>query len=174
MDVLSQDLRVAPRRIQRAPALATAMVLTIGLGLGAAAAIFMTSDAALVEPLPYAEPQRLVHLWEVRAGTAERSPTSYPTLLGLAIACQELQRPRGLRPHQHHRRNGRRGAHAARRTSHRRLLPAPRRPDIGGARFPRRGCDDRRRSGHRERPLCPLRRRRHRAGPNRRHYSSLS
>ena len=81
MDVLSQDLRVALRRIQRAPALATAIVLTIGLGLGAAAAIFMTSDAALVEPLPYAEPQRLVHLWEVRAGTAERSPTSYPTLL---------------------------------------------------------------------------------------------
>ena len=81
MDVLSQDLRVALRRIQRAPALATAIVLTIGLGLGAAAAIFTTSDAALVEPLPYAEPQRLVHLWEVRAGTAERSPTSYPTLL---------------------------------------------------------------------------------------------
>ncbi len=81
MDVLSQDLRVALRRIQRAPALATAIVLTIGLGLGAAAAIFTTSDAALVEPLPYADPERLVHLWEVRAGTAERSPTSYPTLL---------------------------------------------------------------------------------------------
>src|SRR2546430_16103695 len=81
MDVLSQDLRVALRRIQRAPALATAIVLTIGLGLGAAAAIFTTSDAALVEPLPYADPERLVHLWEVRAGPAERSPTSYPTLL---------------------------------------------------------------------------------------------
>ena len=81
MDALSQDLRVALRRLQRAPALATAIVLTIGLGLGAAAAIFTTSDAALVEPLPYADPQRLVHLWEVRAGTAERSPTSYPTLL---------------------------------------------------------------------------------------------
>src|SRR6266576_5477300 len=80
MDALSQDLRVALRRIQRAPALATAIVLTIGLGLGAAAAIFTASDAALVEPLPYAEPERLVHLWEVRAGTEERSPTSYPTL----------------------------------------------------------------------------------------------
>src|SRR2546421_255907 len=81
MDVLSQDLRVALRRIQRAPALATAIVLTIGLGLGAAAAIFTTSDAALVEPLPYADPERLVHLWEARGGTAEQSPTSYPTLL---------------------------------------------------------------------------------------------
>src|SRR6059058_2654867 len=76
-----QDLRYAIRTLAKRPALATAIVLTIGLGLGAAAAIFTTSDAALVEPLPYAEPQRLVHLWEVRAGAAERSPTSYPTLL---------------------------------------------------------------------------------------------
>jgi len=75
------DLHIALRRLRRAPALATAIVLTLGLGLGAAAAIFTASDAALVEPLPYAEPDRLVHLWEVRAGTDERSPTSYPTLL---------------------------------------------------------------------------------------------
>ena len=81
MDVLSQDLRVALRRIQRAPALATAIVLTIGLGLGAAGAIFTASDAALVEPLPYARPERLVHVWELRSGTDERGPTSYPTLL---------------------------------------------------------------------------------------------
>ncbi len=81
MDTLLADLRLATRRIRRAPALATAIVLTLGLGLGAAAAIFTASDAALVEPLPYAEPDRLVHLWEVRAGTDERSPTSYPMLL---------------------------------------------------------------------------------------------
>src|SRR6266404_612579 len=80
MDALPQDLRVALRRMRRAPVLATAIVLTIGLGLGAAAAIFATSKAALVEPLPYADPQRLVHLWELRVGTDERSPTSYPTL----------------------------------------------------------------------------------------------
>src|SRR5439155_237320 len=29
----------------------------------------------------YTEPERLVHIWEVPAGTEERSPTSYPTLL---------------------------------------------------------------------------------------------
>ena len=75
------DLRVAIRRMQRAPALAAGIVLTIGLGLGAAAAIFATSEAALLEPLPYTRPERLVHLWELRAGTEERSPTSYPTLL---------------------------------------------------------------------------------------------
>ncbi len=76
-----QDFRYAVRTLAKRPALATAIVLTLGLGLGAAAAIVTASDAALVEPLPYADPERLVHLWEVRAGTDERSPTSYPTLL---------------------------------------------------------------------------------------------
>jgi putative ABC transport system permease protein len=80
MDTLLQDIRYALRQMRRSPVLATAIVLTNGLGLGAAAAIFATSKAALVEPLPYAEPQRLVHLWELRVGTDERSPTSYPTL----------------------------------------------------------------------------------------------
>jgi putative ABC transport system permease protein len=76
-----QDLRYALRGLTKRPALGTAIVLTLGPGLGVAAAIFTASDAALVEPLPYAEPDRLVHLWEARAGTDERSPTSYPTLL---------------------------------------------------------------------------------------------
>ena len=80
-DALLADLRFAMRRMRRAPALPTAIVLTLGLGLGAAAAIFTASDAALVEPLPYAQPDRLVHLGEARAGSDERSPTSYPTLL---------------------------------------------------------------------------------------------
>src|SRR6266581_3313771 len=81
MDTLLQDVRYALRQMRRSPVLATAIVLTIGLGLGAATAIFTTSNAALVEPLPYAEPGRLVQVSEVRAGTDERSPTSYPTLL---------------------------------------------------------------------------------------------
>src|SRR5437763_11327412 len=75
------DLRYALRSLTKRPALATAIILTLGLGLGAAAAIFTASDAALVEPLPYAQPDRLVHLWEVRAASDERSPTSHPTLL---------------------------------------------------------------------------------------------
>src|SRR5262245_53218955 len=76
-----QDLRYALRQMRRAPLLAMAIALTIGFGLGAAAAILAASKAALIEPLPYTEPSRLVHLWETRSGTDERSPTSYPTLL---------------------------------------------------------------------------------------------
>lgn len=81
MDALVQEFHSALRQMRRAPLLATAIALTMGVGLGAAAAIFATSEAALVEPWPYAAPERLMHLWEVRTGTEERSPTSYPTLL---------------------------------------------------------------------------------------------
>ena len=81
IDTLLQDTRYALRQLQRAPTLAIAIVTTIGLGLGAATAIFTTSNAALVEPLPYAAPDRLVRVWEVRAGTDDQSRTSYPTLL---------------------------------------------------------------------------------------------
>lgn len=76
----AQDLRISLRRMWRAPALATGVILTIGVGLGVATAIFTTSEAALVEPLPYAEPERLVHLWEGRVATDERGPTSFATL----------------------------------------------------------------------------------------------
>ena len=80
-DEVGQDFRVAVRRMQRRPALTAGIILTIALGLGAATAIFRTFEAALIEPLPYAEPDRLVFIEEGRLGTSERGPTSYSTLL---------------------------------------------------------------------------------------------
>jgi hypothetical protein len=77
----AQDVRHAIRHMRRAPATAAAIVLTLALGRGGAAAIVTASGSALVRPLPYDDPERLLHLWELRAGTEERSPTSYPTLL---------------------------------------------------------------------------------------------
>jgi len=78
---IAQDLRFAVRRMRRRPALSIAIVLTIGLGLGAASAVFTTFRAALIDPQPFANSERLTHLWEVRTGTDERNATSYPTLL---------------------------------------------------------------------------------------------
>lgn len=75
------DVRLAVRQMCRAPAITVAIVLTLALGLGGAAAIFTVSGAALMGPLPYENAERLVHLWELREGTEERSPTSYPTLV---------------------------------------------------------------------------------------------
>jgi putative ABC transport system permease protein len=58
-----QDLRIGIRSLLRAPVLTLTIVVTVGLGLGATAAIFSAVSAALLRPLPYAEPENLVRIY---------------------------------------------------------------------------------------------------------------
>ena len=62
-----RHLRQAVRTLRRSPAYTLTAVLTLGLGSGAATAVFTLLQAVVVAPLPYAEPQRLVMLWEQNA-----------------------------------------------------------------------------------------------------------
>ena len=77
----ARDVRGAIRVSTRDATISAAILLTIALGLGAAAAILSVVRPALLEPLPYANGDRLVHIWEQPIGSSERSRTSYPTLL---------------------------------------------------------------------------------------------
>ncbi len=58
-----QDLRIGIRSLLRAPVLTLTIIVTVGLGLGATAAIFSAVSAALLRPLPYAEPENLVRIY---------------------------------------------------------------------------------------------------------------
>lgn len=58
------DLRHAARSLARNPVLSTAMVLTLALAIGANTAIYSAVRAVILRPLPYAEPDRLVSIWE--------------------------------------------------------------------------------------------------------------
>jgi predicted permease len=62
--LLRQDVRFALRSFRRAPGYAAAAVFTVALGIAASTAMFTAVDHVLIRPLPYAEPGRLVHLWE--------------------------------------------------------------------------------------------------------------
>ena len=64
IDVLRQDVRYAIRSLLRQPAFAAVAVITLGLGIGANTAIFSVVNGVLLSPLPYANPDRLVLLWE--------------------------------------------------------------------------------------------------------------
>jgi len=65
---LIQDLRYAVRALGRAPGFTAVAVLSMALGLGANTAIFSVAHALLFEPLPYADADRLVILWNRSPG----------------------------------------------------------------------------------------------------------
>jgi putative ABC transport system permease protein len=63
VDTLLQDLRYAVRTLRKAPTLSVLAVLCLALGIGANAAMFSVVHSTLVQPLPFAEPDRLVDAW---------------------------------------------------------------------------------------------------------------
>jgi putative ABC transport system permease protein len=63
VDELKQDASVSLRSLWRVPTLATTILLTVGLGIGSTTAIFSAVDAALLRPLPYRDPARLVRIY---------------------------------------------------------------------------------------------------------------
>lgn len=63
---LRDDLVLAARLTRRRPAFAAAVVGTLGLGFGAAAAVLSVAYAVWLRPLPFADPEALVRVYEVR------------------------------------------------------------------------------------------------------------
>jgi macrolide transport system ATP-binding/permease protein len=72
-----QDLRFAVRQFRRSPAFACTAIVVLALGIAASVAIFGFVDAALIKPLPYKDPSRLVAVYGTWQGKAGRGGFSY-------------------------------------------------------------------------------------------------
>jgi predicted permease len=59
-----KDLQYAFRSLRRTPGFSTFAVVALSLGIGASTAVFSVVDAVLLRPLPLADPDRLVCVWE--------------------------------------------------------------------------------------------------------------
>ena len=64
MESVLQDLRFAFRQLHKNPVFAITAILVLVLGMAASVAIFAFVDSALLKPLPYENPSRLVAVYE--------------------------------------------------------------------------------------------------------------
>src|SRR5208337_3999503 len=85
-----QDMRYAARQLRRAPGFAFAVVLTLALSVGVATAIFGVFYTVMLQPLPYAHPERIVNIVSyARSGYTQ--PYSWPSYKDVHAQAQSFE-----------------------------------------------------------------------------------
>jgi putative ABC transport system permease protein len=72
LEQLWKDLCQAVRSLRREPSFSSVAVLFLALGIAGNTVIFSALDAVVLRPLPFANSQRLVMIWETRAGQSSQ------------------------------------------------------------------------------------------------------
>src|ERR1700752_4995847 len=80
LESMLQDLRFTLRQLRKNPAFTITATAMVALGIGASVAIFAFVDAALIKPLPYKDPLRLLYVTETTPDIP-RAVLSYPDYL---------------------------------------------------------------------------------------------
>ena len=92
LDELRQDLRYAVRALLSSPAFTLTALFTLTLGIGANAAIFSAIRTVLLEPLPFAAPNRIVRAWHANPSSGvARGTVSEPDFLDWKRTSQTVE-----------------------------------------------------------------------------------
>ena len=90
MQAVLQDLRFSLRQLRTSPGFAIVAVLSLALGIGATTAVFSVVYAVLINPYPYANPDRMAHL----VVTDNAGHKDWPPLTGSQL--RELRKAKSL------------------------------------------------------------------------------
>jgi putative ABC transport system permease protein len=84
MEDLWQDIKYGVRMLLKAPSFSIVATIALALGIGANTAIFSVVNAVLLRPLPFANPEQLMAVWETdQQRGQERGTYSYPNFRDL-------------------------------------------------------------------------------------------
>jgi putative ABC transport system permease protein len=72
LDAVWRDIRYAARSLKKRPVFTAAVVGTLALGIAATTIVFTLVNAVLLRPLPFADSDRLVAIWEHDQQRAQR------------------------------------------------------------------------------------------------------
>ena len=91
LDSLMQDVRFTLRTLAHNPGFAFVTVLVLALGIGSATALFTTVNRALLRPIPFYAPDRLVAGQKLLNG-APSGPVSGPDYYDYQAQCKSFER----------------------------------------------------------------------------------
>ncbi|MFY9609601.1 MAG: ABC transporter permease, partial [Blastocatellia bacterium] len=64
------DIRFGLRLLRRTPDVTAVAILAMAIAIGVAGTVFSVTNAILIQPLPFSDPERLVAIWQVDPGNA--------------------------------------------------------------------------------------------------------
>ena len=77
METLLQDVKYASRTLRKSPAFTAIAVLCLALGIATNTTLFSAFNAIVLRPLPFADPDRIVAVWDQNPKTSGRASISY-------------------------------------------------------------------------------------------------